>query len=70
MKHIFKGTLLWLTAFSVILYIIGVDSLNIYEFLGWTATNAALIVACKHALSLREFYILSGYRYLHTKYNL
>lgn len=63
-KLILKGVLLWVTAFAVILFISGVDSLydNGYLFQALIAV-AVMIFCCYKLISEEEFKILSLYRW-------
>ena len=61
---ILKGVLLWITAFSVILFISGADSIydNGYFFQALIAI-AVMIFCCYKLISEEEFEILSLYRW-------
>lgn len=67
-----KGVLLWITALSILAFIIGgCESLIEQNYwlaaLLWISINLALIYICKKTLSYRELYRLSGARYLEKK---
>ena len=68
MKDILKGVLLWSTVTSILLFIMGIVSVleNRDFMLGcmWLTINILLIVACKKFISLRDFYKLSGNKFL------
>lgn len=68
MKDILKGILLWSTVTSILLFIMGIVSVleNRDFMLGcmWLTINILLIVACKKFISLRDFYKLSGNKFL------
>lgn len=61
---IFKGILLWSTAFIVVIYTGSVDSLiedSILIFLLATAAVFLLLYVCHKVITLDEFKELSGY---------
>lgn len=63
-KLILKGVLLWVTAFAVMLFISGVDS--IYDngyFFQTLIVVAVMIFCCYKLISEEEFEILSLYRW-------
>lgn len=64
-KDIFKGLLLWITVFSILLFIMATDSLSLVAVISWMAINAALIVATHNSLTVRDIYHLSGYRLMY-----
>ena len=64
-KDIFKGLLLWITVFSILLFIMAADSLSLVAVVSWMAINAALIVATYNSLTVRDIYHLSGYRLMY-----
>lgn len=63
-KLILKGVLLWITAFAVMLFISGVDSIydNGYFFQTLMAV-VVMILCCYKLISEEEFEILSLYRW-------
>lgn len=63
-KLILKGVLLWVTAFTVILFISGVDSIydNGYFFQTLIAV-VVMIFCCYKLISEEEFEVLSLYRW-------
>lgn len=63
-KFILKGVLLWVTAFAVILFLLGVDSLydNGY-FIHALVICIVLCYTCYEIISKKEFEILSLYRW-------
>lgn len=63
-KLILKGVLLWITAFAVMLFISGVDSIynNGYFFQALMAV-VVMILCCYKLISEEEFEILSLYRW-------
>lgn len=63
-KLILKGVLLWITAFAVMLFILGVDSIydNGYFFQTLMAV-VVMILCCYKLVSEEEFEILSLYRW-------
>lgn len=61
-KNIFKGILLWATVFSVMLFIMAIDSLSLVSILLWVAINIILIIVSRHNLTVRDVYHLSGSR--------
>lgn len=68
LKLIFKGVLLWVTAFAVTLFILGVDS--IYDngyFIHSVIICTVLCLACYKLISKEEFEILTLSRWLDDK---
>lgn len=62
MKKILKGILLWITTFTIMLLITGIN--NIIDkgaVLAWAAICLLLINLCRIHLSIRDLYTLSGY---------
>lgn len=67
-KKILKGVLLWVTAFAVILFISGVDSIVDQGYLvPWLVVCAVLCHLCYKLISEEEFNILTGYKWLNDK---
>ena len=67
-KKILKGVLLWVTAFAVILFISGVDSIVDQGYLvPWLIVCAILCYLCYKLISEEEFNILTGYKWLNDK---
>lgn len=67
-KLILKGVLLWITAFAVMLFISGVDS--IYDngyFFQTLIVVAVMIFCCYKLISEEEFEILSLYRWFENR---
>lgn len=65
---IYKAILLWATAFSIILFIAGLESM-ITEgmwtlILVWAVINYIFYWICKTQITYRELYKLSGSQYL------
>lgn len=62
---ILKGVLFWMTALSIILFIIGgFESLieqhnHIIAWL-WLSINVILYIVCKTIISIKDFYKISG----------
>lgn len=72
MKKILKGILLWITAFIIMLFISGIDSIldkGAETTLAWIATCIILCYLCCVTLSLRELYTLSGYKLFYKLMN-
>lgn len=68
LKLIFKGVLLWVTAFAVVLFMLGVDS--IYDngyFIHSVIICTVLCLACYKLISKEEFEILTLSRWLDDK---
>ena len=68
LKLIFKGVLLWVTAFAVVLFTLGVDS--IYDngyFIHSIIICTVLCLACYKLISKEEFEILTLSRWLDDK---
>ena len=58
---ILKGVLFWITAFSLILFILFLDCGNLNLFMGfWFAMNVGLLYICWNRLSVEDVYLLSG----------
>lgn len=65
MKKILKGILLWITAFTIMLFISGIDSIldkSVGAAVAWIAVCLSLINLCRIHLSIRDLYTLSGYK--------
>jgi hypothetical protein len=65
-KYIAKGLLFWVTIISFIAFIIGgAESLinaNLYSIAFiWLTINGVLVYLCKHIISYRELYKITGY---------
>ena len=65
MKIIVKGILLWVTVFSILLFLIGgceslIENGNWIILLVWTLINVALGYACKKFLTYKDAYKVSG----------
>ena len=65
MKIIVKGILLWVTVFSILLFLMGgceslIENGNWIILLVWTLINIALGYACKKFLTYKDAYKLSG----------
>ena len=68
LKLIFKGVLLWVTAFAVVLFMLGVDS--IYDngyFIHSVIICTVLCLICYKLISKEEFEILTLSRWLDDK---
>ena len=68
LRLIFKGVLLWVTAFAVVLFMLGVDS--IYDngyFIHSVIICTVLCLACYKLISKEEFEILTLSRWLDDK---
>lgn len=66
MKKILKGILLWVTALAIMLFIGGIDSIanqGIDTVLAWLLLCLVLCSLCYKTISIRELYILSGYKF-------
>lgn len=67
-KKILKGVLLWVTTFTVILFISGVDSITDQGYLvPWLVVCAVLCYLCYRYISEDELYTLSGAKWLEKK---
>lgn len=67
-KKILKGVLLWVTTFTIILFISGVDSITNQGYLvPWLIVCAVLCYLCYRYISEDEFYTLSGAKWLNKK---
>ena len=67
-KKILKGVLLWVTAFAVMLFMSGVDSIVDQGYLvPWLIVCAILCYLCYRYMSWDEFYTLSGAKWLDKK---
>jgi hypothetical protein len=67
-KKILKGMLLWVTTFTVILFISGVNSITDQGYLvPWLVVCAILCYLCYKFISEEELEILSGYKWLDKK---
>lgn len=67
-KKILKGVLLWVTAFAVILFISGVDSITDQGYLvPWLVVCAVLCYLCYRYISWDELNTLSGAKWLDKK---
>lgn len=66
-KFILKGVLLWVTAFEITIFLLGVDSLydNGY-FLHALITVAVMVICCYKLISKKEFETLSLYRWFNN----
>lgn len=65
MKKILKGILLWITVFTITLFVTGIDSIvdkGLGVTLTWIAICIALYNLCRVTLSIRELHTLSGYK--------
>ena len=65
MKIIVKGILLWVTVFSILLFLMGgceslIENGNWIILLVWTLINVALGYACKKFLTYKDAYKVSG----------
>lgn len=65
MKTIVKGTLFWVTVFSILLFLMGgceslIENGNWIILLVWTLINVALEYACKKFLTCKDAYKVSG----------
>ena len=65
MKIIVKGILLWVTVFSILLFLMGgceslIENGNWIILLVWTLINVALGYACKKFLTYKDAYKLTG----------
>ena len=65
MKTIVKGILLWVTVFSILLFLMGgceslIENGNWIILLVWTLINVALGYACKKFLTYKDAYKVSG----------
>lgn len=65
MKTIVKGILLWVTIFSILLFLMGgceslIENGNWIILLVWTLINVALGYACKKFLTYKDAYKLLG----------
>lgn len=64
-KLILKGVLLWVTAFAVMLFISGVDSLYDNEYFFQTLIVViAMCCTCLYTITEEEYKIVSGYNLL------
>ena len=67
-KKILKSVLLWVTAFAVILFISGVDSITDQGYLvPWLVVCAVLCYLCYRYISGDELNTLSGAKWLEKK---
>lgn len=67
-KKILKGVLLWVTAFTVMLFISGVDSITDQGYLvPWLVVCAILCYLCYRYISGDELYTLLGAKWLEKK---
>lgn len=61
---IYKAMLLWATMFSIVLFILGVDSMieeNRFSLASvWLLINIIFIWMCRMQLTLKDIYMLSG----------
>lgn len=63
MKKIIKGILLWITSLAIILFISGIDSIvDKGLVIPWLAVCGGLYWLCRKYISIRELYVLSGYK--------
>lgn len=72
MKKVLKGILLWTTVFTIILFVIGIDSIvdrGLGVTLAWIAICIVLYYLCRATLSIRELYTLSGYKLFYKLMN-
>ena len=65
MKTIIKGILLWVTVFSILLFLMGgceslIENGSWIILLIWTLINVALGYACKKFLTYKDAYKVSG----------
>lgn len=63
---ILKGILMWITAFSCIIFMAAVDSLSLTALFGWLLVNVALVYACTKLISEDEAEVLSGMRFINS----
>lgn len=57
MKQVIKGTLLWITIISVVLFIGSIDSImdkGVLVFLMWLLACISLCVTCRRMLSIED----------------
>lgn len=67
-KMILKGMLLWVTAFAVMLFMSGVDSITDQGYLvPWLVVCAVLCYLCYKFISEKELEVLSGYKWFNKK---
>lgn len=67
-KKILKGVLLWVTAFTVMLFISGVDSITDQGYLvPWLVVCAVLCYLCYRYISEEDLNTLSGAKWLDKK---
>lgn len=67
-KKILKGVLLWVTTFTVMLFILGVDSIVDQGYLvPWLVVCAVLCYLCYRYISGDELNTLSGAKWLEKK---
>lgn len=67
-KKILKGVLLWVTTFTVMLFISGVDSITDQGYLvPWLVVCAVLCYLCYRYISRDELNTLSGAKWLEKK---
>lgn len=67
-KKILKGVLLWVTTFTVMLFISGVDSITDQGYLvPWLVVCAVLCYLCYRYISGDELNTLSGAKWLEKK---
>lgn len=67
-KKILKGVLLWVTTFTVMLFISGVDSITDQGYLvPWLIVCAVLCYLCYRYISKDELNTLSGAKWLEKK---
>lgn len=72
MKKILKGILLWITVFTIMLFVGGIDSIvdkGLGVTLAWIAICIALYNLCRVTLSIRELCTLSGYKFFYKLMN-
>lgn len=62
-KLILKGLLLYVTALLCAIWICSINITTSWLFLGYTMIVGVLIYTCYKRISLREFYILSLYKW-------
>lgn len=63
---IIKGLLLYVTALLTAIWLCSITVLNSWLYLGYSTIVGILIYQCYKHISLREFYILSMYKWFNN----
>lgn len=65
-KFILKGVLLYVTALLSVIWLCSINITTSWLFLGYTIIVGILIYLCYRYISLKEFYILSLYKWFNN----